>query len=325
MRCKLNWYNKIIKLAAIKYLYHGTSINNLSSVLSEGLNVSHGKVYDDIFQNTDKTRSVESYEGTYFTDNLRTALMAGFTAAEKNKVKTQKSVVVIAQLEDKTPSVLIDEDLLISPHFAIYQVAGDPGYPIRMAEWISSGFPNIEQAVDYYINNLSNNRGSKVEDQKFLEGLKPYVPELLKTYAIRQLSIAINKEDWGTSTLLYNYPELKNLPEMGTAVQNYRNAANLFMQKAKRLTEFMNDNFQNNIRIIEPISYRGKNKIVLVSTFNRENRKSDYNYKIEILYMSNENVVQQYINDIKTKYSDNFLITYRGNIIYKSKKEGALV
>ena len=315
----MNWYKKI-KTASIRYLYHGTSMNNLNSILSEGLNTSHGSVYDGTFQNTSGERSLESYGGIYLTDNLRTALMAGFTAAEKNKVETQSSVIVIAQVEDRTPSILIDEDLLASPHFAIYQVAGEPSHPVNLAEWITNNFPNIEQAVNYYVGQL--NRRGRISDQRFLEGIKPYIPNLLKTYAIQQLAIAINKEDWGTSTLLNSYPELKNLPDMGVAIQNYRDTATLFMQKANRLTFFVREisSFDNNMRMTEPISYRGKNKILLVSTFNREGKDADYYNTRDIQYLSDQNVLQQYINDIKEKYSDNFLMKYNENIIYDEKK-----
>ncbi len=305
-------------------MYHGTSINNLSSILSEGLNTSHGSVYDETFQNEREERSVESYGGIYFTDNLRTALMAGFTAAEKNKIETQKSVLIIAQLEDKTPSILIDEDLLANPYWAVYEAAGNIDAPVVLVEWIINNFPNIEQGVNRFLKSLSSRR-TQITDERFLENLRPYIPELLKNYAIQQLTIALNKEAWGTSTLKYNYPELEKLPDMSSAIQNYRNSASLFMQKANRLTEFMKDTFENNMRVTEPISYRGKNKILLVSTVNRENRDSDYYNVIDIQYLSDQNVLQQYINDIKEKYSDNFLMTYKNNIIYDKKKENELV
>ncbi len=320
----MNWYKKIIKFAAVRYMYHGTSINNLESILSEGLNTSHGSVYDETFQNERGERSVESYRGVYFTDNLRTALMAGFTAAEKNKVETQKSVLVIAQLEDKTPSILIDEDLLTNPYWAVYESAGNIDAPVVLVEWIINNFPNMEQGVNRFLKDLSSRR-TQITDERFLENLRPYIPELLKNYAIQQLTIALNKEAWGTSTLKYNYPELEKLPDMDTAIQNYRNSESLFMQKANRLTTFMKDTFENNMRITEPISYRGKNKILLVSTINRENRDSDYYNIVNIQYLSDQNVLQQYINNIKEKYSDNFLMIYNENIIYDKKKDYELV
>ena len=320
----MNWYKKIIKTSSIRYLYHGTSINNLNSILSEGLNSYHGAIYDETFQNVRKKRSLESYGGVYLTDNLRTALMSGFTAAEKNKVETKTSVIAIVQIEDKTPSVLIDEDLLNNPYHAIYQVAGDPSIPIKLVEWITNNFPNIEIAVDFYLQGLSSGR-TQINNDKFLQGIKPYVYNLLKTYAIQQLTIAFNNEDWGTTTLKYNYPQLENLPDMTTAIQNFRNAASIFMQKANRLTTFINDSFQNNMRITEPISFRGKNKIVLISTFNRNDKASDYNYSINITYLSNPNILKQYINDIKEKYSDSFNMKHNGNIVYENKKERVLI
>ena len=323
----MNWYKKIIKLASIRYLYHGTSIDNLQSILSEGLNTSHGTVYDETFQNERGERSVESYGGIYLTDNLRTALMAGFTAAEKNKVKTSTSVLAIVQIEDRTPSVLLDEDLLANPYNAVRQAGGNPEYPRALTEWILNDFPNIEEGVDFYLRDLSSGR-TTINSDIFLQGIRPYVYDVLKTYAIQRLAIALNNESWGTINLKQNYP-LENLPDMGTAIQNYRNSSSLFMQKAHRLTTSMDDMYQNNMRAMEPLSYRGKNKIVLVSTFDRmpsdmrerEKQYKGYSYVIKIIYISNNEVLNQYINDIKTQYSDNILVVYNNNILYKNSKE----
>ena len=309
----------MLKESSIRYMYHGTSLNNLSSILSEGLNEFHGKVYDGNFQNTDKTRSLESYGGIYFSDNLRTALMAGFTSAEKNKIDTAASVLVMVKIEDKTPSILIDEDLLASPFHAIYQVAGNPDYPRNLAEWVSSDFPGMDQAVDFYLNSLSTGR-TQIDNSNFLNNLKPYIPNLLSSFAVRLLSIQLNKKDFGTSDLLHYYPQFEGL-NMNSAIQNYRDAASLFMQKANRLTSFMNDSFQNNVRITEPISYRGKNKIVLVSIFNREKNYTDYFNTINIEYLSDNNALEKYISDIKEKYSNNFLMKYKNQIIYDQKKD----
>jgi len=323
----MNWYKKTIKLASIRYLYHGTSLNNLNSILSEGLNNNHGAVYDETFQNTKGERSVESYGGVYLTDSLRTALMAGFTASEKNKVETDTSVVAIAQIEDRTPSVLLDEDLLASPHFALIDAGASPEFPRRLAEWITGGFQNIEQGVDSYLKKLSTGR-SQISDTRFLQGIRPYVYNLLKTYAIQKLALALNHEDWGTRELK-NYYDLNNLPDMNTAIQNYRDANSLFMQKAHRLTTSMDDMYENNMRITNPISYRGRNKIILVSTFTRlsndmrerEEQYSGYSYVVKIIYMSNSEVLNQYIDDIKTKYSDNILVIYKNDILYENKRK----
>ena len=230
----MNWYKRIIKTAAIRYLYHGTSINNLNSILSEGLNNQHGSVYDETYQNDKGERSVESYGGVYLTDNLRTSLMAGFTAAEKNKVETDTSVIAIVQIEDRTPSILIDEDLLETPHFALIDAGVSPEFPRRLVEWVTGGFQNIEQGVDSYLKRLSSGR-SQISNTIFLQGIRPYVYDVLKTYAIQKLTLALNSEDWGTRDLK-NYYDTNGLPDMNTAIQNYRDANSLFMQKAHQFT-----------------------------------------------------------------------------------------
>jgi len=322
----MNWY-KVIKLASIRYLYHGTSINNLGSVLSEGLNSYHSSVYDETFQNERGTRSVESYDGVYLTDNMRTALMAGYQAAKKNKVDTNTSVLVIVQVEDKTPSILIDEDLLTKPYRAIKSIVTNFSYRPSLAEWIFNGFPNIEVAVNNYLEDLSSGR-TVINDNRFLEGIKPYVYEMLKTFAIKILVIDLRDEFPGTGRITEDiYPDLKNLPDIGTAIQNYRDSSSLFMQKANRLTEFFNeDTFQNNMRVTEPLSFRGKNKIILISTFkkNDDDERQEYDYSIDILYLSNSDIIDQYMKDIEELYSPYFIIKENGYIIYDNKKEEVL-
>lgn len=326
----MNWYKKTIKLASVRYLYHGTSLNNLQSILSEGLNTSHGTVYDETFQNTREERSVESYGGIYLTDNLRTALMSGSTAAEKNKVETDTSVIAIVQIEDTTPSILLDEDLLASPHFALIDAGVRPEFPRNLVEWVTGGFQNIEQGVDSYLKSLSSGR-TKFDDTAFLQGIRPYVYDVLKTYAMQKLTVALNS-DWRAEDLK-NYYDINGLPDMNTAIQNFREANSLFMQKAHRLTTSMDEMYQNNMRVIDPISYRGKNKIVLVSTFarlsndmrERDKQHEGYSYVIKIMHVSNDKVLDQYVNDVKTQYSDNFLMMYNNNIIYKNEKQRELV
>lgn len=319
----MNWY-KNVKLAAVRYMYHGTSINNLSSILSEGLNTAHGNVYDSTFQNRDQTRSIESYGGIYFTNNLRTAVMSGSTAAEKNKIAGDTKVIVIAQLEDTTPNILIDEDVLSTPFFAIQEVI-NPQNTYNMANWIASNFPNMEVAVNAYLKRLSQLTTSdqEVKFNQFTEGLKPYIPALISSYAIAELAKSIKQEDWGTSELINHYPQFKDI-NMDEAIEEYRNALSIFMQKAHRLTSFLVRNFQENMRIMEPLSFRGKNKIVLISTFQylpiTNLSRINYNEKIEILYLSNTNVINQYISDIKEKYGDLFIMTYQNNVIYDKKR-----
>ena len=323
----MNWYKKIIKTASIRYLYHGTSINNLESILSEGLNNHHSSVYDETFQNKGGERSVESYGGVYLTDNLRTSLMAGYTASEKNKVETDTSVIAIVQVEDRTPSILLDEDLLETPHFALLDAGISPEFPRRLVEWVTGGFQNIEEAVDSYLKRLSSGR-TKIDDTKFLQGIRPYVYDVLKTYAIKRIAVNLNSQQWETNDLK-NYYDMNGLPDMDTAIQNYRDANSLFMQKAHRLTTSMDNMYENNMRIIDPVSYRGRNKIVLVSTFTRlpndmrerEKQYEGYSYVVKIMYMSNSKALDQYVNDIKTQYSDNILVTYNDNILYNNPKE----
>ena len=47
----MNWYKKNIKTASVLYLYHGTGIQNLNTILSQGLNPEADKLYNEDFDN----------------------------------------------------------------------------------------------------------------------------------------------------------------------------------------------------------------------------------------------------------------------------------
>jgi RNA:NAD 2'-phosphotransferase (TPT1/KptA family) len=87
----MSWY-KLVKLAAVEYLYHGTSISNLPSVLSEGLNTQHGLAYDRALD----YNTIRTYGGVYFTTNLVTAISSARNANESKKLDrlADKCIVV---------------------------------------------------------------------------------------------------------------------------------------------------------------------------------------------------------------------------------------
>ena len=109
----MNWY--LEKFAAIEYMYHGAGIQNLSSILSEGLRANAPLNYEEEID----YNSVRSYGGVYLTDNFMTARHSGRKSSEKQDQQSKQFVLVIAQIETKTPHIVLDEDLLSSPSWII--------------------------------------------------------------------------------------------------------------------------------------------------------------------------------------------------------------
>ena len=92
----------IVRFAARELFYHGTSIANLKSILSEGLAGSHRKVWET---DTDE-RSRASFGGTYFTRNFTTATSSAGRANESFTGNYgDDKVIVVARLETRTPGI----------------------------------------------------------------------------------------------------------------------------------------------------------------------------------------------------------------------------
>jgi len=70
------------------YMYHGTGIQNMSSVLSEGLVPGKELLYDNELD----YNSIRSYGGSYLTNNLVTAL---FFLLEKVLESSKRKIRIV--------------------------------------------------------------------------------------------------------------------------------------------------------------------------------------------------------------------------------------
>jgi hypothetical protein len=87
----------------------------------------------------------------------------------------------------------------------------------------------------------------------------------------------------------------------------------------------MKDRWQMNMRSLEPITYRGKNRIVVVATYKENQYDSKYYVELDIKYMSDKSPINKLIADVQERLSKNFIITYQGNAIYEKARGEELV
>lgn len=332
----MTWY-KMLKLSATMILYHGTGGQNLSSIFSEGLRPDAPKLYD---QELDYG-SIQSYGGVYLTDNLLTALSSARKSAGKipenkeiidHQVLTKQQIVVMVQVETRTPHIIVDEDMFIEPSGCIQKAMGimlETGtYPNHLAYFLQKNLEsNLENIVDCYLNETMGIKYVNM-DPRMLQPLRPYIKDFIIKFAYRvlakQIELYFGEEGWRTSQkeeFDREFPEFANL-EMNKAEVEFRNAADLLMKKAHRLTEHL-ESFQYNIRSLEPIGYTGRNKIILIAEFHDlPVRRSEYSRHINILYSRSEQAIEKLIEDTKRMISSNFKMIYNDNIIYDQKSEG---
>jgi len=303
----MNWYKKLIKYAEVRYLYHGTSLNNLSSILSEGLVNYKKKIYDNNFENENKLRSLESYTGTYLTENLQIAISSGKTASYKYDIKDNEIVIAVVKIEDTSPNILIDEDLVINPSVIVNKVVKSQGL-YGYAEWIKNNFPNIDIAIKKYVEEIIKKRHPGF-DERVYNNLYPYIEDFIKKFVIKELSIEvenINNILYDPKSFFESYPFTKNL-KVSQSVEDFRQSFDRFITKSHRFTSNMNNIHTYNVRNVNNISYKGKNRIEVVSTLIIDRYSTEYT-KINIKYNNNDNALQKYIQDVKKLYGNKIIL-----------------
>lgn len=323
----MNWLHKILlmKFAARELYYHGTSVRNLSTILSQGLNMDYEPVFDENFRERD--RSIDTYGGIYLTKNLMTAVSAGSHANQKflGQAYADDHVLVVAQIERSTPSIWIDEDAMPSPVSAItlvFQGLAPNGW--WYMNWANGGFEKIDEIAQKYVEIILNYYNANDIDPRFVENMLSIAKDIIVAHTNREIAISMEKDTW--SSYKNQFPSFAeySLVEME---QRYRAVMNLFASKAHRLTSFRNDSsFRQNIRAQEPITFRGASRIVVIlrTHNNREyfdvtGKPRGYANEITVEYMSEDAIpaIEMFIKDWKQGIGEYFIVKSRdGEVFY---------
>ena len=94
------------------------------------------------------------------------------------------------------------------------------------------------------------------------------------------------------------------------------------IHKCHRLTTYQRSSFRENIRIMEPISFRGSNRIVAILV--SEDRNKTYFNDITILYLAPdaEAAINMFIKDWKERVGENFIVKDKsGRIFYDNPQK----
>ena len=323
---KMNWYNRI-KLASVQYLYHGTGSQNLSSIMSQGLNEDHDLLYD----NDLSINSIRSYGGIYLTDNIMTACSSGRKSSRKEEGRESGPVrgwtLVGVKIESRTPHITIDEDQFYDPYIVSKEFAySGNANPYNIAHYLSNKLESdIPAIVDRYLSFYKESKG--IQDDNFINGIKQYIPELIRASLLRVLSknmSGLYYDDYSSRSnrekFEADFPQFAGLNE-AEVENNYRTVSNFVMEKANRLTEFTEKNWQTNVRSSEPISFRGKNKIIMICNVVEREIGAPYHEEFNITYLSDKEIIQQLVADATEKFGQHIIVTYNGTVFYEKKKE----
>lgn len=303
----MNWLTKI---ASIQFMYHGTNIANLSTVLSQGLNTNHPKVWNQERGQRDNYHSLESYGGIYFSNNFMTAYGSASRAAHKKEDNYRAAVLVVAQLELRTPSIWLDEDQMKKPHQAMaktFNMILEEGSNAFMW-WINEGYPDLDKIIELFLQELG------IQNQYII----PHAEAYTKAYAKMQAALGIERSKKQESYRYEKYEEM--YPDLDVGYQQANSefiaVANNFAQKIHSLTNKDSEGYNHNIRVQEPVNFRGTNKIVLIASFHDVDDEKYYK-EVIIHYNQSPQAIEMMINDAKKSLSHSLLIKdNQGNIYY---------
>jgi hypothetical protein len=311
-----NW---LTKLAKRRYLYHGTSIKNLSSILSEGLNFHHSRQVWTLEQNkedsaTTSPSSRASFPGIYLTDNLLTAIGSAGRANTYKKLPYNNKVIVGVDIEDRTPSIVLDEDLLRDPKNAFdtyYHVTGQ-GY--FYGGWLQHSQNEAPEVAKHWLNKTFSEYTDRFKEKFRIIWLLPYAIPVIIAYAKVFYADEYQHTKW-TSDLDTNFPDAET--SLSKARSEYRNALDIFLQKVNFLSrETKEYQYQHNVRIKDPISYHGANRIVLVATIKTNNIEHTYYNTVHIHYLSDHQILGDFVSQMKQREGENFIIQDNSGKVY---------
>ena len=330
----MNWLQRLNKTASVEIMYHGTSDKLAGAIMSEGLVPDRTLVWDAA-RTKGEDRSRESYGGIYLTNNFMTAYGAALTAKEQFG---GNRMIVMVQAELRTPSILIDEDQLVDPRMAINTSMGINANDWWYCQWAANDFLGIDKVVEAYLDILSKNSNEEIkpgfEDPRQLEALRPAVREFIMSSTMREVAIVINQERSFNSfnSITHKYPQFAEM-DLSVAESEYRTVANELMRKIS-FTANNTRYFSHNVRTMEPISFSGRNKIILVARINEdrwdaEARKSHYiddkyNEEAEILYGNDSRAIQMLSNDLMTRIGGGIRVRdTKGNVYFDNPRKEA--
>ena len=249
------------------HYFHGTSTKFLREILKKGFVPDPKKKVWNA-----ESGSLESYYGTYFTDNFMTAYRSAGDASRK---LGGERVIFEVQLETRTG--LADEDEVGNPYYYLRQVRGvsmitpdnakamvhsfDPSQDPGDRFYPTKDFDKevVDPTFDLWVENQDKKMGglSKLEisAQKYKQ-LKPYfkrwLQELLK-------AIIHHDRDQDPESLNLTTPELKKAK--GEFIKKYG---------SQPLGRYDGGSNLWNIRIPYPVTFKGKNRIISATEIDEE-------------------------------------------------------
>ena len=309
---KVNWYGKqeIVKLASRELLYHGTSIDRLQSILSQGLIPDpKRRTWAEDPDASSRTISRQSFPGIYLTGNFMTAKSSATTAGNP-----RSGVIVVVQAETRT--LATDEDNLVySLQYSLNHIHED----MVMNEWLMT-----QTFISYKLGKLEGHFRASAAD--LLNFLMKKVPEprktkvreasidlfsdILKALLVRTMSYMMKEygDRWEKTKLRYQLEENGlSFDDIPSAEESESSLRYLIEQATRKLSVIAEDieDINYTARSITPITFRGVNKIVCVMSYSMPQNILEAPTVLNFHYVSDPGSAARLLEDFQRHITSN--------------------
>jgi hypothetical protein len=244
-------------------MFHGTSTAFLQSILKNGMvPTPKSKSWDTDPDVSIRSQSRVSLEGSYWTSNLLTATSSAWRTSNKFK---GEELIIIAQIQEQ--QAFADEDSVTYKIDAAFANAMGSGIyserPDILAQTYYDNPTHMDQARIKFQNILHNNLTSN-EKKPIPEKI---IKDLFDSYILR--IIAHGEKESGGKEWYSPLYRVKNKPE---SIPTVDMAEHDLLQKKDVITKYYTEtayekdgySFSHTLRITEPVTYSGANKILFV-------------------------------------------------------------
>jgi hypothetical protein len=274
--------------------YHGTSAKNLRRILKVGL-VPAGtegaqRVYDEPEVGKNEIRSIRTFGGVYLTTSLSDA----DDYARKSVGEFEAFAIVKVQLEDHTPGVLLDEDVLEAEILDLTSIRGAFDlFRSHRSDWARivapflgsnktrefiplKNYPAVVQAIlthkDNFLAQRLVARISQISPRMF-KSFRHLGAEVLHAADMAVKRYVIHLLD---SSFARNQPRSKKPEVLQDSFRLMQEAFDKFLSYGRATGEDTKSQYQR-IRFPGPITYRGSTRILsVVSVTPEENLEKEY-------------------------------------------------
>lgn len=308
----------MIRTAASIVLYHGTATGDDDEILRrilkqgiipdpkqkayespyEGDEDFYESRYDSIEDELDALLN-EGLGGAYFTDTIHTAM----TFAEGNTriVFGGEPVLIAARIETRSPEVRLDEDAFINYIWGFatesFESENDDAYYLELWDWLDDGIASKWEEIgrrwiakNYADVGIPAHRWDRIVEPlgKAVHGM--LIHTFLANYRDEAEDAAreYDPDHW--------ILDMDWVDTMISAANRYKDNIAIVAEELREPARTVSPQREHRLRMLEPVTYRGANRILAIISWDRDERVGT------VYYAHDTAAAERMINAVGTRF-----------------------